>query len=51
MQKADFPEEAQTYVTMAREAGFKSVELAYHHQESTFGILIAGDELQPRSRQ
>ena len=51
MQKADFPEEAQTYVAMAREAGFQSVELAYHHQESTFGVLIAGDELQPRSRQ
>jgi len=51
MQKADFPEEAQTYVTMARQAGFKSVELAHHHQESTFGVLIAGNELRPRSRQ
>jgi len=51
MQKADFPEEAQTYVTMARQAGFKSVELAHHHQESTFGVLIAGEELRPRSRQ
>lgn len=51
MQKADFPEEAQTYVAMARQAGFKSVELAHHHQESTFGVLIAGEELRPRSRQ
>ena len=51
MQKADFPEEAQTYVAMARQAGFKSVELAYHHQKSTFGVLIAGEELRPRSRQ
>ena len=51
MQKADFPEEAQTYVAMARQAGFKSVELAYHHQKSTFGVLIAGDDLRPRSRQ
>lgn len=49
MQKADFPEEAQTYLAMARQAGFKSVELAYHHPESTFGVLIAGDELRPRS--